>query len=313
MCYSAQIRADYHRFMRRFGAKLSLRDFFNLYWLPEQERGKPPRTPKAMDAMFAVVEDADDVREAIAARNAREIAELEADLFRQRARLAKAERALANKPTKTAAEEMRKATKQAATRLRQLDRLKRSTLRPEDGRFFPDWYAPVLIVENGQRVIKPMRYHCRPAGMSPASDRTKDGKLSGTFNARRDNLERFWRKQFAHTHGIIVVERFYEAVTGPDGRSRELEFAPQSGEPMILACLWSHWTDPSGKLPDLWSFAAITDEPPPEVAAAGHDRCLIPLREQHVEAWLNPAGDVARMQAILDDRERYYYEHRQVA
>ncbi len=41
---------------------------------------------------------------------------------------------------------------------------------------------------------------------------------------------------------------------------------------MPLACLWDRWSK-EGE-PDLYSFAAITDEPPPEVAAAGHDRCL---------------------------------------
>jgi hypothetical protein len=30
---------------------------------------------------------------------------------------------------------------------------------------------------------------------------------------------------------------------------------------MLVACLWDHWSGQSG--PDLWSFAAVTDEPPP--------------------------------------------------
>ena len=31
-----------------------------------------------------------------------------------------------------------------------------------------------------------------------------------------------------------------------------------------------------------------TDEPPPEVAAAGHDCCIIPLRRERLDEWLNP-------------------------
>jgi putative SOS response-associated peptidase YedK len=62
------------------------------------------------------------------------------------------------------------------------------------------------------------------------------------------------------------------------------------------------------------SFAAITDEPPPEVAAAGHDRCIIPIKPENVDAWLDPKqGDLSVMYAILDDRERPYYEHRLAA
>ena len=56
---------------------------------------------------------------------------------------------------------------------------------------------------------------------------------------------------------------------------------------MLLACLWSDWKG-LGKEPDLVSFASITDEPPEEVAAAGHDRCVIPVKPEHVDAWLSP-------------------------
>jgi putative SOS response-associated peptidase YedK len=65
---------------------------------------------------------------------------------------------------------------------------------------------------------------------------------------------------------------------------------------------------------DLLSFAAITDEPPAEVAAAGHDRCIVPIKPDYVDAWLNPRPkDLGALFAILDDRERPYYEHRMAA
>ena len=56
--------------------------------------------------------------------------------------------------------------------------------------------------------------------------------------------------------------------------------------------------------------AAITDEPPPEIAAVGHDRCIVPIRPSNVEAWLCPdASNLAQQYAVLDDRERPYFEH----
>ncbi len=65
---------------------------------------------------------------------------------------------------------------------------------------------------------------------------------------------------------------------------------------------------------DLFSFAAITDEPLPEVAAAGHDRCIIPIKNECLDAWLSPdPNNLAAMYAILDDRPRPYYEHRLAA
>ena len=52
-----------------------------------------------------------------------------------------------------------------------------------------------------------------------------------------------------------------------------LHFNPQPAAEMLIVCLWSHWTHKTD--PDLYSFAAVTDEPPPEVAATGHNRCII--------------------------------------
>lgn len=59
---------------------------------------------------------------------------------------------------------------------------------------------------------------------------------------------------------------------------------------------------------------AITDEPQPEVSAAGHDRRIVPIKAEHVDAWLRPdRADLTSLYAILDDRERPYYEHRLAA
>ncbi len=80
----------------------------------------------------------------------------------------------------------------------------------------------------------------------------------------------------------------------------------------MVACLWSKWTAPGQ--PDLLSFAAITDEPPAEVKAAGHDRWIVPIKRENVDTWLNPqAADVAALDAILKDRGRPYYKHRLAA
>ena len=54
--------------------------------------------------------------------------------------------------------------------------------------------------------------------------------------------------------------------------------------------------------------------PPPEVLMAGRDRGIVPIKSENVDAWLNPdPSNLAPQYAILDDRERPYYEHRLAA
>jgi putative SOS response-associated peptidase YedK len=319
MCYSAQIWADYRRYTRTFGADISVKEFFDLFW--RRMSDNKVKIPKAMEASF--VQPSGDTELRIKALidefNAEQVSKTEQELFSQRKRLADAERTLQTKSTKAAVESQRIATNKIDLAMRRLADLRRGELKDRDSRIFPGHYAPVMVVEEGRRVIKPMRYQCRPAG-KPAF---YDTKFPGTYNARRDNLEGFWKGLFGHTHGIMVVNAFYENVNRHKMEGRELgpgekvenvvlEFKPQPTQDMLIACLWSRWSGPGE--PELLSFAAITDEPPEEVAAAGHDRCIIPIRPENVDAWLNPdPKNLAAMYAILDDRARPFYEHRLAA
>ena len=319
MCYSALVEAAYQEYVRRFGADVSIKEFVKLY--AGRHGGEPIRVPKAMDAAFAHPQTSEEreIHALIQSYDATQVSTLEQTLFKQKKRLADAERSLQTKSTKKALEDRRIATTKIGWAKGKLADIKRSELEEKDRRIFPGWYAPVLIMENGRRVVKPMRYQCRPAGKPALYDR----KYPGTYNARRDNLEGFWKGQFGHTHGIMVISAFYEnvarhAVEGralAQGEAEEnvvLEFRPHPAHEMLVACLWSHWEGDDGET--LWSFAAITDDPPPEVAAAGHDRCIIPIKPEYVDAWLNPdPRDLGALYAILDDRDRPYYEHRMAA
>lgn len=105
----------------------------------------------------------------------------------------------------------------------------------------------------------------------------------------------------------MIVTAFYENVTrrtaGGADENVVLKFAPRPTQDMLVACLWSRWTAPGE--PDMLSFAAITHNPPPEIAAAGHDRCIIPIKPENIDRWLRPdSSDIASMHAILDDPGR---------
>lgn len=307
MCYSAQIEATYKRYVRMFGADISLREFADLYL--RREREKKIKVPRAIDAWFTDIQSdiANEIRASIARYDRSQATLIEQELFEQRARFVKAEAALAMKPTKAASENRRIADNKIKAALRRLDDIRRVEVIDRDARIFPGTYAPIMVIEDGKRVIKPMRYRCRPAG-KPAF---YDTRYPGTYIARRDNLEGFWKGLFGYSHGLMLVDVFYENVSRPDGNV-VLEFRPNTGETMLVACLWSHWTG-NGE-PDLLSFAAITDEPPPEIAAAGHNRCLIPIKPEHIDAWLNPdPSNLDALYTILDDRMRPFYEHKLAA
>ena len=318
MCYSAECWALYDGYVKEFGADIDIKAFWELYlgrdekYSVRHKLSDGTKIPKGVDLNFLPPKSELEkkIQDLIAQWNGHKLAESEAELAAQQARLAAAEAKLAVKETKTALNEQRVATNKIKQMTRWIEDAKRTKHDPaRDDRIFPDWYAPVLIVESGRRIVRPMRYHCRPEGMSPSIDRTKSGQVSGTYNARRNNLERFWRNQFGYTHGLMLAETFYENVDDGQGGSKEIQFRPRTGETMYIACLYSHWTDPKGKEPDLWSFAAITDEPEPEVHAAGHDRTIINIKPEHVDAWLNPdPNNLDALYAIFDDKRHPYYE-----
>ena len=50
MCYSARILADYRRYLRDYGAEMSIKEFVDLFW----KRANDPRVrlPKALELAF---------------------------------------------------------------------------------------------------------------------------------------------------------------------------------------------------------------------------------------------------------------------
>lgn len=315
MCYSAMVQQDLKALGRLFKARIDHAKFETLF--QRRVTDDTIKIPKALEANFCRPKTPAEkrIKEAIDEYRARMTKEWEVALFAQKQRLTAAERQLKVKETKKALEDQRIATNKIAWYKTKIANLKRTELQPNDSRIFPFTDAPVVVMENDEYVILPARYHCRPQG-KPA---WYDKKYDGLYNARRDNLEGFWKNLFGHHHACMVISSFFENVTLSDFEKRALKpgekdknlvlhFNPQPATEMILACLWDHWHE-NGK-PELDSFAAITDEPPPEVAATGHNRCVIPLKQTNLPTWLNPEGhDKAELYRLLEDRERPYYAH----
>jgi putative SOS response-associated peptidase YedK len=114
---------------------------------------------------------------------------------------------------------VRIATKKVTALLERLADLRRREPAEEDDRIFPAMYVPLIVTENGRRVIKPMRL-CLPACRGPAD---YDQRFPGTYNARRDSLTGFWNNVYGRRHGLMVVSGFYENVPRHLYERRELQ------------------------------------------------------------------------------------------
>lgn len=303
MCYSALVEADYRNYLRLTGAEMDLDQFLEIYSARVEDRSI--RIPRAMERNFDLPRTDGEraIRRTIDAWRIAESAHLEKTLFAQRKRLADAERKLAVRSTLAAEDSRRIASNKITQAMARLSLINGTTPQAADSRIYPMGFAPLVVQDGARRVVRLARYHCRPAGQAADIDR----RFPGLYNARRDNLGKFWRGQFGHTHGVMLVHSFFENVER-NGRNEVLQFVPRPAMPMFVACLYSHWSGPDETL---LSFAAITDEPPDEVRAAGHDRMIVNLRPENLDRWLTPQGrPEAEIQQILGERQQPFYEHR---
>ncbi|HEY6643651.1 hypothetical protein [Povalibacter sp.] len=84
--------------------------------------------------------------------------------------------------------------------------------------------------QGGRKALKLARYHLRQKNASEFIDR----KYPGLYNARRDNLEKFWRNEFGHAHALMMVTSFFENVDR-DGKNVVLHFNQRPRERMLPA------------------------------------------------------------------------------
>lgn len=304
MCYSAKVVQSLREYARLMGASPDYAQIESL--LQSRLADGSIRIPRGFERNFDQPHSETERRIQFLLNQYREasITKHEQEIFTQKKRLADAQRKLQVKETKAARNHERVATNKIEAALGKLALLKGTQPHPDDDRIFPLSYGPIVVDVAGQRWVRLARYHLRQLGKAASIDQ----QYPGLYNARRDNLEKFWRHEFGHSHALMLVTSFFENVDR-DGRNVVLHFKPQPEQPMWIACLYGEWQDPSdGSV--LRSFAAVTDEPPPEVNAAGHDRMIINIQPSAADRWLNPESCTTdELQAILSDRQKPYYEH----
>jgi putative SOS response-associated peptidase YedK len=173
--------------------------------------------------------------------------------------------------------------------------------RPDtDNRIYSNYFSNVIISQDGNKNIVPMRYRVRPR-----DSKNEIPTKYNVFNARIDALEKreTWNPLFMKNHGIFPFVRFFEWVT-PNKKAELISFKPDNHEIMWAPCLWDEWISIDKSI-SFKSFAIITDNPPPEIASKGHDRCPIFLQENKIDEWLSPENkDKEEIYKILGTIEK---------
>lgn len=322
MCYSAMVIQDVKKLSHLFSAKIETSLFLDLF--DRRLKGEKLYINKAMELPFVLnptTETEAEIADKITEWHKEEITRIEQDLFVQVKRLADAERILELKPTKKAETDRRVATTKIKKFKSDLEKHKSQKIMSEsEERIFPLHYLSMLCLnDKGERVIRPVRYLLRPSNKDESFDR----KFNGCYNARLDNLDsvRWWKEALGKRHGVMLVKKFYENVPTPEylknnalaeGMQEKenlvLAFEPDNTEYMFIPTLWDKW-EKKGEA-TLYSTALITDEPAPEISAAGHDRTPIFLKESAIDAWLSSKSqDIIELKKVLDQREYPHYSH----
>ena len=156
-------------------------------------------------------------------------------------------------------------------------------------RISPTYILPVIT---GERQVVPMSWGFR------RRLKRKDGKgltaPKSIVNARDDKMETFtWKDAYHHRRCIVPVTAFYEW-TYPGGVMVTHRFH-QGGDVMWVAGLWE-------ENPEFgFCHTMVTTEPNREVAATGHDRCLVVLQDEEIGPWLDGEvlADFHRQDGIL--------------
>ena len=206
MCYSAMVQQDYNKLGFRFKARIDYEEYLKLF--TRRLDGEKLIINKAMEFPFVDAPKSTDekkIKKVIEEWHKQEISRLEAEAFKQKERLANAERALKTKVTKKAQEDQRISTNKIEKAKVDLKKHGSYELKSDsDSRIFPFHYLSMLSLdEDGKKVISPFRYLMRPHDKDESFDR----EYGGCYNARFDNLKRvgFWKDSLAKRRGLILV------------------------------------------------------------------------------------------------------------
>ncbi len=143
----------------------------------------------------------------------------------------------------------------------------------------PTQDMPVVIEEDGERVVKRMKW-----GLVPSWSKTPTTKFS-TINARSEGLEDkpMYRGPFKHRRGIVPANGYIEWLK--EGKEKQPYLLQlKDGELYGFAGLYDIWTAPDGE--EHYTYTIVTASPN-KLVERFHDREAVILYKNNEDAWLS--------------------------
>jgi putative SOS response-associated peptidase YedK len=165
---------------------------------------------------------------------------------------------------------------------------------------FPWMLAPVMVREQGRRIVKMMRF-----GMVPYWDKGIEKPGKPMYNARSETAAE--KREFAQSYRerrlLVPLDRFYEWVVRDGMKNKmRIRLEPRDGKHLMAAGLWHRWTSPA--METFEAFTILTGTPPRTILEAGHDRCPLFLMESAWDAWMEEGEkDPQELRKILKQIE----------
>jgi putative SOS response-associated peptidase YedK len=156
----------------------------------------------------------------------------------------------------------------------------------------PTQPIPVLILDNGKRHFRLMRWGLVPAWVKDPHNFTL------LINARSETLREkpAFKNAIKRRRVLIPADGYYEWQT-TDGRKRAFFIHRRDGAPLGFAALAETWSGPNGEEVDT---VAIVTAPASKDLATLHHRVPVTIRPADFEAWLDCSlHDVGEVMVLL--------------
>jgi len=221
---------------------------------------------------------------------------------------------------------------------------------PLSSRVYPGHFASVFFKDAGRIQVELMRYGTYPpidgaaakkyTSFNARSDNLRSHFWSNAFMHHhgfvivtaffewvsvRDLLKagtvtiseveaNFQRQQEERKTRILASGKKYKPtpteLKSPIDRQIIIQFTPEDGSDLVVPVIFSRNPNQSSESAFSGGFAIITDEPPPEISRAGHDRCPVILESGAELEWLNFEDKNAHdLEILLDRRRRTFFRH----
>lgn len=308
MCYSILIETSLKKLQHQFDAKIDTGYFLKLYE-KRAEGEKNLNIPRGIDLHFLNHQGDDEKKCAhyIKEFDQALIKETETKITEKTAVIEDLRSQLEAKWYKTKQKKLDSSLRVKVRLEAKLNSLKQPIehQNPEFCRIMQYYYAPLVLRENHQYIIRPHRYQVRSRYAVSEPER----KLN-LFNARVETLteRKTWKPLYLHNHAALVYYGFYEWVEDPNtGLAREIYFRQKGGRSLWTPALYEIY---QSSREEISSFAVITQPPRAQVAAAGHDRSPILPEVKWIKPWLDTKNlNDAQAQNILNNKAEIDFEH----